>query len=252
MITNFHDVTKQFEQAICDYTGSPFAIAVDNASNAIYLSLVYEREFGDWNPLTQKVEIPKRTYVSIPNEVINSGGMVEFTEAEGKTLKGAYQLFPTRVIDSALRFTCDMYIPNTFMCISMTGAYKTFKLSKGGCILTDNKHAYEWFKKARNSGRNECSYHDDHFDQIGINCYMMPEIATRGLVLFNQFYNQDGSKKHNEDLELPYPDLSKFPIYTQESELYKKQRYIEHLQNQMKFMGIVHLSEEIFNKTKTP
>jgi hypothetical protein len=28
-----------------------------------------------------------------------------------------------------------------------------------------------------------------------------------------QFYNIDGSPKHNEDLELPYPDLSKFEIY---------------------------------------
>jgi hypothetical protein len=29
----------------------------------------------------------------------------------------------------------------------------------------------------------------------------------------NQFYNADGTKKHNEDLELPYPDLSKFKIW---------------------------------------
>jgi len=29
-----------------------------------------------------------------------------------------------------------------------------------------------------------------------------------------QFYNMDGTPKHNEDLELPYPDLSKFKIYT--------------------------------------
>ena len=42
---------------------------------------------------------------------------------------------------------------------------------------------------------------------------MMPEIATRGLLLMNQFYNIDGSAKNNEDLEMPYPDLSKFPIY---------------------------------------
>ena len=31
----------------------------------------------------------------------------------------------------------------------------------------------------------------------------------------NQFYNTDGTKKHNEDLTLPYPDLSKFDIYKQ-------------------------------------
>jgi hypothetical protein len=50
---------------------------------------------------------------------------------------------------------------------------------------------------------------------IGWNFYMMPELAARGLLLMNQFYNLDGSKKHNEDLELPYPDLSKFEVYKQ-------------------------------------
>jgi hypothetical protein len=44
---------------------------------------------------------------------------------------------------------------------------------------------------------------------------MMPELAARGLLLMNQFYNIDGSKKQNVDLELPYPDLSKFEIYKQ-------------------------------------
>jgi hypothetical protein len=42
---------------------------------------------------------------------------------------------------------------------------------------------------------------------------MMPELAARGLLLMNKFYNLDDSKKHNEDLELPYPDLSKFEVY---------------------------------------
>jgi hypothetical protein len=41
----------------------------------------------------------------------------------------------------------------------------------------------------------------------------MPELSARGLLLMNQFYNPDGSKKHNEDLELPYPDLSKFNLW---------------------------------------
>jgi hypothetical protein len=135
---------------------------------------------------------------------------------DGETIKGAYQLKPTNVWDSALRFTADMYIPDSMMCISFTGAYKHFKLSKGGAILLDDLDAYNWLKKARFSGRSECSYHDDNFDDnpvIGWNFYMMPELATRGLLLINQFYNTDGSKKHNEDLELPYPDLSKFKIW---------------------------------------
>jgi len=101
------------------------------------------------------------------------------------------------------------------MCLSFTGPYKHFKLSKGGAILTDDKKAYEWFRRARYSGRRELPYHQDHLDQIGVNCYMMPELAARGLLLMKQFYTLKGEKKHNEDISISYPDLSKFPIYTE-------------------------------------
>jgi TPR repeat protein len=131
------------------------------------------------------------------------------------TLKGAYELGNSNVYDSALRFTADMHLKGTHMCVSFTGPYKHFKLSKGGAILTDDEEAYSWFKRARYSGRNECSYHDDEFDMLGWNFYMMPELAARGVLLMGQFYNMDGTKKHQEDLTLPYPDLSKFKIYNQ-------------------------------------
>jgi len=161
-----------------------------------------------------EITIPSRTYPSVPCEIIHAGAKVNFTPVEGKTIKGAYQLYPTNVWDSALRFTADMYVPGTHMCVSFTGPYKHFKLSKGGAILTDNEDAYFWFKRARYSGRRECSYHEDHFDMLGWNFYMMPELAARGLLLMNQFYTTKGKKKTNPDLELPYPDLSKFEIYT--------------------------------------
>jgi hypothetical protein len=48
---------------------------------------------------------------------------------------------------------------------------------------------------------------------IGWNFYMMPELAARGLLLMNQFYHGE-TPKQNPDLEMPYPDLSKFEIYT--------------------------------------
>ena len=161
-----------------------------------------------------EITIPSRTYPSVPCEIIHAGAKVKFRSVKGKTIKGSYQLEPTNVWDSALSFTADMYKPGTHMCISFTGPYKHFKLSKGGAILTDDEEAYFWFKRARYSGRRECSYHEDNFDMLGWNFYMMPELATRGLLLMNQFYTSKGQKKHNEDLELPYPDLSKFEIYT--------------------------------------
>jgi dTDP-4-amino-4,6-dideoxygalactose transaminase len=212
MANGIYKITEEFEEKLADYTGARFSVTLDNMSNALFLALYYEHNVK--NRTESVIKIPSRTYPSVPCEIIHSGLKVEFEKVDGTTLKGAYQLKGSNVWDSALRFTSDMYIPNSHMCISFTGPYKHFKLSKGGAILTDDVDAYRWFKRARYSGRREISYHEDNFDMLGWNFYMMPELAARGILLMNQFYNQDGTKKTNQDLELPYPDLSKFKIYT--------------------------------------
>jgi dTDP-4-amino-4,6-dideoxygalactose transaminase len=209
---NVYDITNEFEKRLADYTGAPYVVTVDNQSNALFLSLYYEHVVKD--NTSDTITIPSRTYPSVPCEIIHAGLKVKFKPVRGKTLKGAYQLEGSNIWDSALRFTADMYQPGSHMCVSFTGPYKHFKLSKGGAILTDDYDAYLWFRRARYSGRRECSYHDDHFDMLGWNFYMMPELAARGLLLMGQFYDLEGKPKHNKDLELPYPDLSKFPIYT--------------------------------------
>lgn len=208
MAEGIYRVTEEFEKALSDYTKAPYVVAVDNQSNALFLALYYEKIQG------LEVIIPSRTYPSVPCEIIHAGGKVKFVPSVGTTLKGAYQLVPTKVWDSALRFTSGMYISNTHMCLSFTGPYKHLKLSKAGAILTDDYEAYLWFKRARFSGRRECSYHGDNLDLLGWNYYLMSEIAARGLLLMTQFYDFEGKPKHNEDLEIPYPDLSVFPIYT--------------------------------------
>ena len=185
---------------------------MDNQSNALFLSLYYEKNVKK-SITGGTITIPSRTYPSVPCEIIHAGLKVDFYSVTEKSLTGSYNLIGSNVWDSALSFTHNMYKPSTHMCISFTGPYKHFKLSKGGAILTDDYDAYLWFRRARYSGRRECSYHDDNFDMLGWNFYMMPELAARGVLLMNQFYNIDGSPKHNDDLTLPYPDLSKFEIY---------------------------------------
>ena len=212
MANGIYKVTDEFEEKLAHYTGAKYAVTLDNMSNGLFLALYYENVV--MNRTEDTITIPSRTYPSVPCEVIHAGLKVDFEYVEGKTIKGAYQMKGSNVWDSALTFTADMYKPNTHMCVSFTGPYKHFKLSKGGAILTDDYEAYLWFRRARYSGRREVSYHEDNFDMIGWNFYMMPELAARGLLLMGQFYNMDGTKKHNEDLELPYPDLSKFDVYT--------------------------------------
>ena len=212
MANGIYKITDEFEEKLAHYTGAKYAVTVDNMSNGLFLALYYENVV--MNRTEDTITIPSRTYPSVPCEVIHAGLKVDFEPVEGKTIKGAYQMKGSNVWDSALSFTADMYVPKSHMCISFTGPYKHFKLSKGGAILTDDYEAYLWFRRARYSGRREVSYFEDNFDMIGWNFYMMPELAARGLLLMAQFYNMDGTKKHNEDLELPYPDLSKFDVYT--------------------------------------
>ena len=206
-MNSVYDITNKFEEALCKYTGAKYAVALDNCSNAIFLALKYEKVEG------MTIKIPSRTYPSVPCEIIHAGAKVNFKKVKGKSITGAYKLEPTNVYDSALSFTNDMYVTGSHMCLSFTGPYKHLKLSKGGAILTDDYNAYLWFRRARYSGRRECSYHNDSFDMSGWNFYMMPEIATRGLLLMNQFYDLKGNPKSNEDIEMSYPDLSRYEIY---------------------------------------
>ena len=213
MSYGIYKVTEEFEKELCKYTGAKYAVTVDNQSNGLFLALYYENYISK-NIKTDTLSIPNRTYPSVPCEIIHAGLKVKWEMMDDEFLTGAYNLKGSKVWDSALSFTYNMFKPKTHMCISFTGPYKHFKLSKGGAILTDNHKAYLWFKRARYSGRRECSYHDDNLDMLGWNFYMMPELAARGLLLMNQFYDGE-SPKTNKDLTISYPDLSKFKIYTQ-------------------------------------
>lgn len=200
MAQGVYKVTEMFEEEMCSYTGAPFAAAVDNCSNAICMALTYEKVNG------LEITIPNRTYMSVPCEIIHAGAKVRWEMIDSLSFKGPYRLKPTKVWDSSLRLTSGMYIPGSHMCLSFAPG-KHLQLGKGGMILTDDEAAYKWFKRARMSGRNEVEYATDEFDVIGWNWYMPPATAALGLQLMRRL------SKHNEDLEFPYPDLSKFAIY---------------------------------------
>jgi len=211
MANGIYKVTEEFEEKLADYTGAKYVVTLDNMSNGLFLSLYYENKV--MRRTSNTITIPSRTYPSVPCEIIHAGLKIKWKPVKGKTLTGAYQLEGSKVWDAALTFTTNMYKPNTHMCVSFTGPYKHFKLSKGGAILTDDIDAYNWFKRARYSGRRPVSYHEDNLDMLGWNFYMMPELAARGLLLMSQFYDMEGNPKHQDDLTLPYPDLSQFKIY---------------------------------------
>jgi len=193
------DTVRNFESALSEYAGSRYAVAVESCTAAIFLSCVYLK--------VQKVCIPKRTYPSVPCSIIHAGGSVQFDDLDWK---GVYQLRPYPIFDGAKRFRKNMYIKDSFHCLSFH-AKKILPIGRGGAILTNDKDAYDWFKKASFDGRTPgVTLSDDEIDMIGWNCYMTPEQAARGHLLLSMMAD------FNEDqVEFPpYPDLSLRKIYT--------------------------------------
>jgi len=196
------DSVRRLEEVIADYAGSKYAAAVDSCTNALFLSCMY------LDVKDKEVTIPSRTYVSVPCSIIHAGGKVRFEDWDWK---GIYPLSPFPIIDGAKRFQKGMYISSTFHCLSFH-VKKHLKIGRGGMILTDDKKAYEWFKLARFDGREEVALNKQKdFKVLGWNYYMTPEQASRGLWLMSMMpdYNEDQGE------DPPYPDLSKYEIYSQ-------------------------------------
>lgn len=191
----------EFEKTIAKFAGSKYAVAVDSCTNALFLCCKYKR--------VGVVSIPRYTYVGVACSIKHAGGKVIFTNTKWK---GAYMLAPHNIVDSALRFKEGMYIKKTLYCLSFHWK-KHLPIGRGGMILTDDKVAYDWFKRARFDGRRELPLNKDKFDMLGWNMYMTPEQAEKGLEMFRYFQEiqlkQDDLKVEDQN----YPDLSKYGVY---------------------------------------
>lgn len=191
---NPYQTVRDFEIAMAEYVGSPYAIAVDSCTNALFLCCYYCK--------VKEVILPSHTYLSVPCSVIHAGGTVKFKDYEWE---GQYKLDPYPIYDSACQIKKNMYIRGTYQCISFS-FNKPINIGKGGMIFTDNEDAVIWYKKARYEGRSEIPILNDDIDMLGWNMYMTPEQAARGLILLSHL-ETDIIQKRN------YPDLSKFKVY---------------------------------------
>ena len=204
---NAHAVTKDFEAALCEYTGAPYAVVVNSCTMALLLAVRWfihraqlERFGATDIGLPPEVSIPKRTYVSVPMSIIHAGGKPVFRDEEWL---GLYQLAPLPVFDCARWFTSGMYRGNhvmegdaipcagvdkvklvtplagSMLCVSFHVS-KTLGDTQGGAILHDNPEADRWFRKARLDGRTEGV--DPKYDKeiiVGWHGYINPDTALR-------------------------------------------------------------------------
>jgi dTDP-4-amino-4,6-dideoxygalactose transaminase len=177
MINN-NDFIELFEQRLCEYTGAPYAVAVDCCTNAILLSLEYQ------NKRKQRLTIPTHTYLSVPMTLINYGYNVwlEFEEWSGH-----YQIGNTDVYDYAVGFEKNMYKTGEVQCVSFQQK-KRLAIGKGGAILLDDREMYEQLKRMRHDGRDSSISVEADADNIiiGYHMNMTPDSAARGILLLNQ------------------------------------------------------------------
>lgn len=213
-MSSAYKVVKDFEQAVSEYTGAPYVVAVDSCTNAIFLSLYWQKiklEFKQGDLL--HVLVPKHTYLSVPQQIIHVGFKPIFQDIKWS---GAYNLNPFNIWDSARRFTSGMFnavydssspFRHNYICTSHHWT-KPLGIERGGCILHNDPEADIWFRKARFHGRTEGVHPRDDNPIMGWNMMMLPSVAANGLVRLSHL-PKDNPDLPNDD----YPDLSQMELF---------------------------------------
>jgi len=101
---NFQAVTE-FENRLAQFFGSPYAVATDCCTHGVELSLRYTK--------AQVIEVPKHTYLSIPFLAHKLNIELKWKDEEWEN----YYYLTDKVIDAAVLWKKNSYIPGTYMSI---------------------------------------------------------------------------------------------------------------------------------------
>jgi dTDP-4-amino-4,6-dideoxygalactose transaminase len=193
---NFNTVTE-FESRVAEFFGSPYAIAVDSCTHGIELALRYTS--------ADCITVPKRTYLSIPFLASKLNIDLYWKDEEWVD----YYYLTDDIIDAAVLWKENSYIPNTFMGISFQ-YQKHLSLGRGGILLTDNEEAATQIKKMSYDGRlPNIPWRDQDIDTIGYHYYMTPETAQLGLNKLPEAINTSPRQWVVTD----WPDLTTMSIF---------------------------------------
>ena len=181
------EIVEIFETRIADFTGAPYAVAVDNCTDALVLCLA--GLVDDIRKCGKHIQIPAKTYISVPMAIIGVGLSVRFVDKEWV---GFYQLCDTFIFDAAMSFKENMYVKGSLMCLSFQYK-KRIPIGKGGMILLNDKVIASELRMRCFEGRNlALPYDKDEPSFVGMNMYMTPEDAARGLIIFDDIVEMGG------------------------------------------------------------
>lgn len=210
---NPYIIVQEFEQVIAQWTGAPYAVAVESGTAALFLACQYRKTLTGSLGI---VSIPARTYPSVACSVLHAGGRLAFSHQDWT---GCYELSPLDIWDAALRFRRGMYTGHSgSVCLSFH-IKKHLPIGRGGMVLTASSKEAAWLRRARFDGRAEQPLETDAPTMLGWNMYLTPEQAAHGLLLFNAGVSVGKFGEGYPDLRMSmqgYPDLSALPIYRPE------------------------------------
>jgi dTDP-4-amino-4,6-dideoxygalactose transaminase len=193
---NFGVVTE-FEEKLAQFFGAPYAIAVDSCTHGIELCLRYTN--------AKSIECPKRTYLSVPFLANKLNIDLKWRDEDWVD----YYYVTENIIDAAVLWKKDSYIPGTFMNVSFQ-FQKHLNVGRGGVILTDNKEAALELKKMSYDGRlPNIPWREQDIDTFGYHYYMTPETAQLGLSILEDRINSTPRQWVVSD----WPDLTEMKIF---------------------------------------
>ena len=119
-------VIADFEKEIANFFGAPYAVAVDCCTHGLELCLRMKD--------VKKMYVPKHTYLSVPMLADKLNIELEWRDERWQD----YYYLTDNIVDAAVHWKPNSYIPNTYMSISFQFR-KHLSLGRGGAILFDKK-----------------------------------------------------------------------------------------------------------------
>lgn len=188
---------KEFEEEIAKFFGAPLAVAVDCCTHGIELCLRMKK--------VEKISVPKHTYLSVP--MLSSKLNIDMEWKDEKWQD--YYYLTDDIIDAAVLWKENSYIPRTYMSISFQFR-KHLSLGRGGVILFDNKKDYDTLKRMSYDGRSpDESWSVQNIKTIGYHYYMTPETAELGLKKLPSAI----ATKPKQWIYTDWPDLTRMNVF---------------------------------------
>jgi len=190
-------VIADFEKEIAKFFGAPHAVAVDCCTHGIELCLRHKN--------VQSILVPKHTYLSVPMLSNKLGIEMQWTEEKWQD----YYYLTEDVIDAAVLWRQDSYVPGTYMCVSFQFR-KHLSLGRGGIILFDKEDDFDVLKRMSYDGRNpDDPWAIQNIKTIGYHYYMTPETAQMGIEKLPEAIN----RKPKQWVYTDWPDLTTMDVF---------------------------------------